>query len=161
MKIRRQSLTLLEVMVAIVIVVIASGVIGLRMHKAIEKKKFQSELARLRVRFTVSQRLAVACQADWKGSLKREGKGWIFETVCEEVSGKKLTPLHFESIEIFFNGKKVDDLTIDFFASGQTFPEGIFLFIRDSETVEWKTSEIFFREEGKKLGPAHPNHSNN
>ena len=153
----RRAFTLLEMMVAIVILAIVSGIVGLRMHKAIEKKKFQSELERLRVRFTVSQRLALAMQADWKGTLKRERKGWIFETACEEVSGKRLTPLHLEGIEIFFNGKKVDELTIDFFASGQTFPDGVFLFVRDSEKAQWKTSELFLRDEGKKLGPVHPN----
>jgi len=154
---KRRAFTLLEVMVAIVILVIASGVVGLRVHKAVEKKKFQSELDRLRVRFTISQRLATAMQADWKGTLKREEKGWVFETACEEVEGKRLSPLHLEGIEIQFNGKKVRELTIDFFSSGHTSPEGTFQFSRDSEKIQWKTSEIFLRDEGKKLGPAHPN----
>ena len=154
---KRRPFTLIQVMVAIVILVIASGVVGLRMHKAIEKKKFQSELERLRIRFTVSQRLASAMQADWKGTLKREGKGWIFETACEEVNGRRLTPLHLEALEIFFNGKKVKEIDLDFFASGHTFPEGIFVFERDGEKAHWKTSELFLRDEGKKLGPVHPN----
>jgi prepilin-type N-terminal cleavage/methylation domain-containing protein len=153
---KRRPFTLIEVMVAIVILVIASSVVGLRMHKAIEKKKFQSELERLRIRFTVSQRLATAMQADWKGTLKHEGKGWIFETVCDEVSGKRLTPLHLEALKIFFNGKTVKELTVDFFASGHTFPEGVFLFERGEEKSQWKTSELFLRNEGKKLGPVHP-----
>jgi prepilin-type N-terminal cleavage/methylation domain-containing protein len=154
---KRRAFTLIEVMVAIVILVIASGIVGLRMHKAIEKKKFQSELERLRIRFTVSQRLATAMQADWKGTLKREGKGWIFETACEEVSGKRLALLHLEPFEIFFNGKRVRELTIDFFCSGYTFPEGIFVFERGEEKSEWKTSDLFLRNEGRKLGPVHPN----
>jgi prepilin-type N-terminal cleavage/methylation domain-containing protein len=154
---KRRAFTILEVMVAIVILVMASGVVGLRMHKAIEKKKFQSELERLRIRFTVSQRLASSMQADWKGTLKREGKGWIFETVCEEVNGKELKPLHLDGIEIFFNGKKVKELSVDFYSSGHTSPEGLFLFVRDGEKAQWKTSELFLRDEGKKLGPLHPN----
>lgn len=139
------------------IFVMASGVIGWRMHKAIEKKKFQSELERLRVRMKTAQKMAVSMQADWKGTLQREGKGWLFEFHCEEVEGKQLTPLHLDSLDIFWNGQKVDDFTLDFFANGFIFPEGKLVFQSGERREEWKISELFLREQGKKLGPLHPN----
>ena len=143
-------------MIAIVLLAIVSGVIGVKMHAAVQKKKFKSELARLRVRVAVSQRLAVAMQADWKGTLKRDPHGWIFETACEELEGRRLSTLHMDRMEIAFNGKKIDTFTIDFFASGHILPEGVIRFTTGSEKVEWKTPDIFFRDEGTTLGPAHP-----
>ena len=154
---KRKAFTLLEVLVAIALFLIASGVIGWRMHKAIEKKKFQSELERLRVRLKVSQKMAISMQADWKGTLQWEGKGWLFDAYCEEVPGKHLTPLHLEPLEIFLDGKKVERLTLDFFANGYIFPEGKIIFQSKGGLEEWKLSEVFLREQGKKLGPLHPN----
>lgn len=153
----RRAFTLIEVLIAIVLLAIASSVVGLRMHKAIEKKKFQTELERLRSRLRVSQKLAVSMQADWRGTLKKGEKGWIFEARCEEVEGRRLTPLHLDRLEIFFNGKRVDELNLDFFASGHISPDGVFLFQSDAGKERWKTSDLFLREEGKKLGPPYPN----
>lgn len=144
-------------MMAIVLLAMASGVIGWKMHKAVEKKQFQSQLERLQTRFTVAQKLAVTMQADWKGVLKKQKKEWVFETTCEEGTARKLSPLHLKAMEVFFDGKKVDELTFDFFSSGKVLPEGNFSFTTPSDKVQWKTSQLFQRQEGKKLGPIHPN----
>lgn len=148
MNISRRCFTILEVMIAIVLLTIASGVVGLRMHKAVQRKKFHSELERLRARFTVSQRMAVAMQADWKGILRKDEEGWAFETSCEEVAGKKLSPLRLEKMEIVFNRKQFRELTFDFFASGHTLPDGIFVFTKDSQKMVWKTSDLFLKDSG-------------
>lgn len=152
----RRSFTILEVMVAIFLLTMVSGIVGIRMHKAIQKKKYHSELQRLRDRFTVSQKLAVAMQADWRGTLKKEGKRWIFETVCEEISNRKLPPLTFVEMDIVVNGKKIREITINFFASGHTLPDGVFIFSNDSEKTVWKTSDLFLKDEGQVLGPSPP-----
>ncbi len=125
------------------LLVIASGAIGINMHKAIQKKKFQSELDQLKALLITSQKLALAMQADWQGTLRKEAQGWVFESVCEEISGKKLTPLHLGETEIFFNGKKIRKLEVDFFSSGLTLPEGVFVFLRNSQKVEWRTADLF------------------
>jgi prepilin-type N-terminal cleavage/methylation domain-containing protein len=151
----KRSFTLLEVMVAMVLLVIASGVIGMKMYDAVQKKYFQSELERLKARLLVSQRLAVAMQADWKGTLTRHGDEWIFDVACEEQERRKLAPLTLHSA-LLLDGKRFNDLTFDFFASGQVSPTGTLSFSRKSERVDWKLSEIYQRDEGKKLGPIHP-----
>lgn len=143
-------------MVAIVLLVMASSVIGWKMHGAVRKKQFQSELERLRARFTATQKLAVATQADWKCVLKKDHKTWILETSCEEGAERKFSPLRLKTMEIFFDQKKVDELTFDFFASGKVLPEGVFSFTCPTEQVLWKSGDLFQREEGKKLGPLHP-----
>lgn len=144
-------------MVAITLLVIASGAVGLKMQAAVRKKQFHAQLERLQARLLVSQKLAIATQADWKGVLKKQGKEWVYTTSCEEEQARKLTPLKLSSIEIFFEGEKVNELQIDFFASGQVLPEGNFLFTANNEKIHWKTKEIFQRLAGLKSGPAHPN----
>jgi len=144
-------------MVAITLLAIASGVVGIKMQSAVRKKQFHSQLERFQARLLVSQKLAIAMQADWKGVLKKQGKEWIYSTTCEEEQARKLSPLSLNSMEIFFDGEKVDEIEIDFFASGQVLPEGNFIFTANEETIRWKTSEIFQRNAGKKSGPVHPN----
>jgi hypothetical protein len=144
-------------MVAITLLVIASGAIGIKMHTAVRKKQFHAQLERLQARLLVSQKLAIATQADWKGVLKKQGKEWVYTTTCEEEQARKLSPLRLLSLEIFFEREKVDELQIDFFASGQVLPEGNFLFTANNEKIRWETKEVFQRQAGQKSGPTHPN----
>ncbi len=154
---KKSNFTLLEIMVAIALFAIASGVIGWKMHQAVANKRFQSELEQLQQRLTVAQKLAVAMQADWKGTLKKEKKGWVFEIVCEERTAKHLPPLRLHGMEIFLDQKKIGDAVIfDFFASGKVLPAGDLSFRTPSNQMQWKVSEIFQRKEGEKLGPSHP-----
>lgn len=154
LKKNKRPFTLLEVMVALVLLVIAGGGIVWKMQGAIQKKRFQSELERFRARLTVCQRLSVAMQSDWKGVLERKGNEWVFEVSCEEEA-RKLPPLTLHS-KILLNGKKFDGMTFDFFSSGEVFPLATLTFSQKDERTEWQLSEIFEREEGKKLGPLHP-----
>lgn len=153
----KRSFTLLEILVAITLLAITSGVIGWKLSEAIGKKQFQSQIERLKIRFTITQKMALAMQSDWKAVLKKQGSQWVLETSSEEAGPKKLAPLKLNSLDILFDGKKVDALTFDFFSSGQVLPEGKFQFSWKKAKLEIKTTELFEREEGKKLGPLHPN----
>ena len=144
-------------MVAIALLVIAGSAVGWNLRKAVLKKQFQSELERLQVRFAVAQKFALSMQADWKGTFKKRKKEWLFELACEDGRAKKLSPLHLKTMEIFFDEKTADGLEIDFFSSGKVFPEGTFRFNSPFNPIYWKTSAFFKREEGKRLGPLHPN----
>jgi prepilin-type N-terminal cleavage/methylation domain-containing protein len=152
----KRSFTLLEILIGIALLAIASGLVGWKMHRAIQKKEFHSALERLKSRFIVCQRLAVATQADWQGQFQKSEAGWVFETTCDEGRVKKLSPLQLGSLEILLDGKRVNGLTVDFFASGQVSPAGTFRFMRKEEIVEWKVSELIQREEGNQQGPLYP-----
>lgn len=127
---------MLEVMIAIALVAMASALVGWKMQEAVKRKKFQSEIERLHVRLAVCQRLATAAQSDWRGTLKPQKEGWLFEMNCEEEGKKKLAPLKLHRMDIFLDGKKVDQLTIDFFSSGHVSPEGKLLFSQGAERFE-------------------------
>ncbi len=137
-------------MIALVLILLVGSFTGWEMHHAMQKKRFQSELERLRVRFIVMQKLAVAMQADWKGVLQRRGKEWLFEAICEEERGKKLSPLPLGTMKIFFEKEEISVISLDFYASGEILPEGEFLFVQDSNQMKWKTSELFQKEEKSK-----------
>ena|SRR5579872_1150726 len=156
----KRAFTLLEVMVALALILIVGGLTGWKMHEAVCKKRFQSELSRLQSRIMTCHRLAAAMQCDWKGVLIKEGTGWIFETICiESPESKKLKPLQLHSFDLFLNGKKIHELEIEFFSSGQIDPEGTFLFVADGQKTAWNFPELFLKESSassKKIGPLSP-----
>lgn len=137
----KRTFTLIEVMVAFVLLAIASSIVGVRMHKAIEKKKFYSEIERFKNRLFVSQRLALAMQSDWKGVLKKENDGWTFLVTCEESNVRQLKPLRMEKKQILFNGREVQELEFSFFSTGIVFPLGKLTIQKGSEFAEWELSK--------------------
>lgn len=156
----KKAFTLLEVMIALALLALAGGAIGWKMHKAVAKKQFQSQVERLKERFEITQKLAIAMQADWRGFLRKNGDGWVFETVCEEDAARKFSPLRLESVNIHFEGRQVDVLEIDFFASGKVFPLGCLCLFKGDEKTKWQVSDFFEKNQGKNLGPIHPNEKN-
>ena len=142
----------------------AGGSLGWKMHKAMEKRKFKSEMEQLLSQLSICRHFALNMQADWTATLYREGKEWIFEAICSDHPIKKKLPrmsLHF--LTIVFEGKSQDSLSFNFFASGAIFPHGEISFYRDKEDLEpfkiWKIPSIFQVEEGdgeRELGPVHP-----
>lgn len=154
---RKRFFTLLEVLVALMLITIASTAVSYRMRGAIEKKKFHSTLERLKNRIFVVHKLATASQADLKGVLKKDEDGWTFLIQSDEPHMRRFSPLHLDPMDFFFNGKKItDELVFDFFASGQASPEGIFSFKQNFLQEQWQSSDLFQRSEGKKSGPIHP-----
>ena len=159
---KRLAFTLLEVMVAISIMLIAAGAIGWKMFRMIERKRFSSGAEKLRSRLFTCRQLALNMQADWEGVLRRDGKKWTFEAKCvdsPEVAG--LPPLVLDILIFSLDGEKKELLSFYFTATGEIYPKGVLL-IRQSATdpeaprIEWKFPEIFLKEEGDKLGPLHP-----
>lgn len=150
----RRFFTLLEVMIGIALIALASSLIGVKMHHAIEKKRFQSTLESLKARIMVTQKLAISTQDDWQLTLEKKGHAWTLHTVCENK--KKLSPLHFQNFDVYLNGKKVDCLTLDFFSTGEVLPNGKILLKDKSQKAELKIAELVLREEGKKQGPLYP-----
>lgn len=154
-------------MIALALFLLAGSVVGWKMHQAVAKKRFESDLARLESRLSVCQRLAVTTQADWKGILKKEKEGWTFEAICiDDPRAKKLKPLHLHSFTLTFNSRKTEEAEFDFFSTGKTLPEGTFQFIQNdlSSPVkkEWNLPAIFHAETSKdsKKPPLHPDELN-
>jgi type II secretory pathway pseudopilin PulG len=157
---RKKCFTLLEVMVALALILTASGTVGLKMHQAVEKKRFQSDLQKLEARFGVCQRMAATMQSDWKGTLAKQGREWVFDAVCvDRPKAKPLRPLRLNSMDFFFEGKKSEGISIDFFSSGHVLPEGELLFKGGGQKKGLKIPQMFFsesKETAKNPAPVHP-----
>lgn len=133
-------------MVAFVLLSISTGIIGIQMHKAIQKKKFHTQVERLRDRLTMTQKLAVAMQVDWNAQIKQDSKKWLFEAKSFEPEVRALKPLKIDAFEISFNGMSVDSFELNFYSTGLIEPKGVLVFSFEEESIEWKTSdEIIFK----------------
>ena len=159
---KRRAFTLLEVVVVIALIALASGALGWKLHQMIAKKRFTSSAERLRSRLHTCRRLALNCQADWKGVLTWNGKKWVFETFCPDSPGlPPLPPLSLDYLVLFLDREEKKFLTFDFTATGEVYPKGILTLSpsrekRGADQIVWKLPDIFLLEEGKKLGPVHP-----
>lgn len=146
----KRAFSLLEIMVAFVLLAMAASIIGIQMNKAIQKKKFHTQVERLRDRLNITQKLAVAMQSDWRARLHKESKKWLFESKCIEPDVRELKPLNIDSFEVTFNGKRVELLEFDFYSTGLVKPEGILMFKKGNESIYWKTSDFISFTNGLK-----------
>lgn len=143
------------------IIALLAGVLGWRGHDAIVRRRFQTELALFRNSCEVCQRLAVTMQADWKGSLKKKGSQWVFETIClDHQHVRSLKPVKLHSMEISFNRAPISkEWTIHFFATGKVSAEGSLLFVQKEQTKEIRLPDLFGNAErgaAQGVGPLHP-----
>src|SRR5690242_11523293 len=93
--------SLLEVMAGLALVLMAAGAITWKMVGFIEKRRFKTDLEQLKSRILTTHALAVNMQADWEGILKRDGKIWIFQTIC--LDPPKSKQAQFSSIQLHFS----------------------------------------------------------
>ena len=156
MRIKR-NFTLLEVMVAISLLIMASGAIGWKMHGMIERKRFTAGVERLHSRLLTCRRLALNMQADWRGSLQWNGEKWLFEAYCiDSPRTPKLIPFSLDALSISLDGEKKESMIFDFAASGEILPRGLIVIGQKKMEVKWKLPDLFLLEEGSKRGPIHP-----
>ena len=155
-------------MVGIAILMMACGAIGLRLHTAIEKKRFTSGLDKLKARLIDTRLIAANMQSDWKGILQLKNGEWIFESYCLDESKFHARSLPLGAFSLFLNQEKKESLEFLFAASGQVRMEkdfeGVLFFSKKAYDATWKFPEIFLLDEskdGKKIGSPVPRWSLN
>lgn len=158
---KRRYLTLLEILIGMMLLCLASGLIGWNTYQAMQRKRMQAALDTLEARCFLCQRLALAMQSDWRGVLKASEEGWVLETFClDPAKIRELRPLTLPPFTLFWEGQKVEEVAFTFFSSGQVFPKGTLLFTQPPFLRrEWNLLEIFLRSEpykNQQLGPIHP-----
>ena len=154
----KQAMTLIEVMIAISLLILATSAIGWKMHGMMAKKRFTSSVEKLRSRLLTTRRMAINMQCDWKADIEYRGKKGFFRVSCSDNPGVIDFPvLALDALELTWEGKKVETLSFDFTASGEILPRG-HLQIRSGDVgaVDWDLPDLFSLSEGDKLGPIHP-----
>ncbi len=160
---KSRNFTLLEILLGLALLLLASGFLGIKMEEALVKKRFQSEFDQIRNRCIVCHRLAIAMHADWRGQFIHTGTGWVFKTFClDSTKVKALPPIQLSSISLFLNKKKIDAFSIDFISTGSIFPAAT-LEIRYAKNSKIAPQILQFPDacqaevgHKKKLGPIHP-----
>lgn len=124
-----RKFTLLEILIALVLILIASSAIGIKMNGAIKKKRFHSNIDCFADRIVTAQKLALITQTDWSGYLEKQMDHWILFISSEEGKTKELKRLKMSYFDISLNGRIVKNrLDFEFLASGGMLPEGILSF---------------------------------
>lgn len=159
----KNPFTLLEVMVAICLLVLATSAIGWKMHGMIAKKRFTANTEKLHSRLLTCRQLALNMQSDWQGLLECKEKMWTFDAICiDNPKTLALPSLTLDFQGVFLNGERQEKISFDFTATGDVFPQG-HLEIRSQEkvgSVEWQFPEFFSLSEGSQSGPLHPDDLN-
>lgn len=155
----KRAMTLIEVMIAISLLILATSALGWKMHGLLAKKRFTSSVERVRSRLLTCRRIALNMQCDWKAEIENEGKKTVFRARCvDSPKTLDLPGLTFDMLEFILNGEKLNKISFDFTASGDIFPQGC-LQIQDGKdgVIEWELPNLFSLQEGNTLGPVHPN----
>lgn len=121
-KVSRRSFTLLEIMIALLILVTAAGFIGWNVKNLIEDYRFKDEVTSFYHDLEVAQLCALALHSEIKVHLSDKGGGWKAQFLTEEMILEKWSKSerllqHVASVK---GGKH---LTID--ANGQIHPDKV------------------------------------
>ena len=156
---KKHPFTLLELMVAFALLLLASGAVSWNIYQAVKKYQFRSDISRLQRQLASCYTLALNTASDWKFSLSYKQNRLRAQAICplrSEACGK---PLFFDSLKVQFNGEEIEELAIYFSPTGRIEPMGRLEFHRASTFHE----EIFLpdlfriKEIPDKEGPMHPN----
>ena len=138
----RRPFTLLEVMIAIFLIAIASSAMGIRMHRLVEEKKFHASADRLYAELESCRRLALNMQADWIVNLEKKPHRISLTRVCPET-GKSII-VSWEVLDpLLWNGKPVQHLSIQFSATGQVAPSGLLEMVHSNQHIRWQLPQMF------------------
>ncbi len=155
----KKPLTLIELLIAITLIILATSAMGWKMAGMIAKKRFNSSVEKLRSRLLTCRRLAMNMQSDWRGELSI-GKEAQFSTQCvDDARVFPMPTIMLGPIQCSLNGQERNKIFFDFTSSGDIRPHGQ-IEIRSGHLnpVKWDLIELFSLEEGLKAGPSHPSH---
>ncbi len=153
---KSRSFTLLEVMLGIALLAIASGGVFLRVQRMIERKRFDADVSRFRNTLVLTRSLAINTKMDFRLEMNQTLDGWTSRVVCREDPDLVYPMPRFSQLKIFFNQKPIQELIVDFYSSGFVGPNGVLVFSKDPQIGEFKIPELFYRQEEGSLAPLHP-----
>jgi type II secretory pathway component PulJ len=158
---KSRSFTLLEVLIGVSLIAIASGALFLRLNRMLERKQFDSDLSRLKSTLLSTRSLAINTKMDFRLELRNTEEGWNARLICREDPDLIYPLPRFSSMKINFEKKTVQEFFVDFFSSGFVGPKGVLELSNDLQKFEFTFPEFFYRKEPSRLKPIHPAELNN
>jgi len=137
--------TLLEILIAVTLLSLASSAIGWKLYRMIEIKRFTSQVSLFENRLMSCRQLAMNTQSDWEGDLQRQEKQWTFDVRCiDNPKAIGFSRLTLSPLQITLDGEEKKEIRFVFTSAGKVLPEGI-LSVRGGKdkTVNWKIPDLF------------------
>ena len=138
----KKAFTLLEVMVALVILGLISGVVGVQLHKGIEEKRFQTSIDRFHTELFSARRLAINMQADWILTLRKEDQKLLLRRFCPEL-GQEQRVQWEAPFRLFWNREEIHEMVFHFAATGKVSPKGTLELMGKEKQVAFGFPQLF------------------
>jgi type II secretory pathway pseudopilin PulG len=145
---RKNSFTLLEILIAITLLALVGTVIGVRTSQAIDAKEFQSSIEGLRHQIETIREMAFHTQADWWVEVEMKGRRMNVQAHSPETGSSSSWERPVD-MQLFWNREAVQKMTFYFSASGKIRPNGMLEFRGKKKSVEWRLPELFHATEGR------------
>ena len=124
---KKQSLTLLEIMMAIMIMAVVAGSAIFQLKSMIEGHRFECSAKKLKERVERAQLLALSYNTDMQITITKEKGGWTLIIHSDEAALWHLnkTRVRLSGIEtISLNGTLKSKMVLDIFSNGRIEPLG-------------------------------------
>lgn len=145
----KKPFTLLEVMIAVLLLAIAAGAIGLRMGKSLEERRFQAARDRLHLELELCRFQALNQQADVIVVLEKSQERIRFKQSCPEMATEKV--FHWDGPgQFLWNGEPMQTGIFYFYATGTIHPSGRFEWVHGNRRASWDIPGCFAYSEGEK-----------
>jgi prepilin-type N-terminal cleavage/methylation domain-containing protein len=148
----KRAFTLLEVIIVLVLLGLAAGVVGIRVVKSIEAKRFQSAADRLYLELEACHIRSLNTQADFFLKVESHRDRLFLDGSCPEME------MSFKSdwdapCDLYWNGEKFQGIVFQFASTGHMAPLGQLEFIRGEQRIVWDFPQIFHLTEEKLKRP--------
>jgi prepilin-type N-terminal cleavage/methylation domain-containing protein len=138
----KKAFTLLEVMIAILLLAITASVLAVRVSKAIDDQRFKSGGERLKNEILVSRQLALNMQADWQAQLELNGDELYFRRSSLEAD--QTIAMHWKCPgEMLWNHQRVQKISFLFSSTGKVIDVGVIELIGPHQCMMIDISQLF------------------
>jgi prepilin-type N-terminal cleavage/methylation domain-containing protein len=138
----KRAFTLLEVMIAVILLAAAGVIIGIRLGKALDEKQFHTAVDRLYSELESSRRLALNMQADWSVVLEKKNDLIFYYRACPEVAQSSISQWK-APCELRWNDERIDKISFRFSSTGKIEPTGFLEIVGSRLCIRWSFPELF------------------
>lgn len=143
--------TLLEIMLGLCLLIMASSLVGWNLYRATQKKHFYTDVSKIRSQLQTCHRLALNTQLDWKCEIASQKDQLLIRSLPLHDCPIRIKPTQTRSLLLSFEGKEIEQMVLYISPTGKIEPEGIFLCqsLSGSFQQAFSTYELFNQRELK------------
>jgi prepilin-type N-terminal cleavage/methylation domain-containing protein len=144
---RKSNFTLLEMMIALLLLSIIGSLVGIRTVQGIEVKEFQVAVEGLRLELESCRQQALNTQADWWVNVEICNKRMLINHSCPEMGLSKTSDWK-APFRLSWNGEPTQKIVFLFSSTGKIEPIGRLVFAGSKKHLQWDIPQLFHVLEG-------------